>query len=127
METQAESTTAREQIRRVALDYVEGWFDGDAARMRRALHPELVKRSLKTDDAGGDRLETLSADQMVGWTADGEGRERDPGDRRIEITVDHLNGTIAVATCVCALYVDYLQLARTSGGWRIVNVLWAPR
>jgi hypothetical protein len=28
-----------------ALDYYEGWFDGDAARMERALHPELVKRS----------------------------------------------------------------------------------
>jgi hypothetical protein len=31
-------------IRAVVLDYVEGWFDGDAARMERALHPELVKR-----------------------------------------------------------------------------------
>jgi hypothetical protein len=33
-------------IRAVVLDYVEGWFDGDAVRMERALHPELMKRCL---------------------------------------------------------------------------------
>jgi len=27
-----------------ALDYFEGWFDGDEVRMARALHPDLVKR-----------------------------------------------------------------------------------
>jgi Putative lumazine-binding len=115
------------EIRAVALDYVEGWFDGDAERMRRALHPDLVKRSLETDDAGVEQLETLTADQMIQWTAEGVGREEDPGDRKIEITVEHVDETIAIATCACALYVDYLQLARTSGAWKIVNILWETR
>ena len=35
-------------IVRAALDYFEGWFDGDAARMERALHPDLAKRSRTT-------------------------------------------------------------------------------
>ena len=39
----------RDAIVRVALDYFEGWFDGDAARMERTLHPDLAKRS--PDDA----------------------------------------------------------------------------
>jgi Putative lumazine-binding len=30
-------------IRGVVSDYVDGWCDGDGARMERALHPELVK------------------------------------------------------------------------------------
>lgn len=127
MITPTKSPTATEQITRAALDYVEGWFDGDAERMRRALHPELAKRSLETGDASDEHLETLTADQMIGWTAEGQGRKRDPGERRIAITVDHVDDRIATATCVCALYVDYLQLARTSAGWQIVNVLWAPR
>jgi hypothetical protein len=29
---------------KTALDYTEGWYAGDAARMERALHPELAKR-----------------------------------------------------------------------------------
>jgi Putative lumazine-binding len=31
-------------VRAAVLDYVEGWFDGNAERMERALHPDLVKR-----------------------------------------------------------------------------------
>ena len=31
-------------IRATALDYAEGWYEGNPARMARALHPELVKR-----------------------------------------------------------------------------------
>ena len=33
-------------IRAAALDYIEGWYTGDGARMRRALHPQLAKRAL---------------------------------------------------------------------------------
>jgi hypothetical protein len=39
----------RDAVVRAALDYFEGWFDGDAARMERALHPDRAKRS--PDDA----------------------------------------------------------------------------
>ena len=28
-----------EAIRAVVADYIEGWYDGDAGRMERALHP----------------------------------------------------------------------------------------
>ena len=36
-------------------DYFEGWFDGDAARMERALHPELAKRSFSARRSTGRR------------------------------------------------------------------------
>jgi hypothetical protein len=127
LQTATGNTTATEQITAAALDYIEGWFDGDAERMRRALHAELAKRSLETDDSGVERLETLTADQMIGWTAEGIGRKRDPADRCIEITVDHVDDRIATARCMSALYVDYLQLVRTPEAWIIVNVLWSPR
>src|SRR5215207_8801778 len=44
----AADTTA---IRAAALDYAEGWYAGDADRMARALHPELVKRIVVGDTA----------------------------------------------------------------------------
>jgi len=74
-----------------ALDYYEGWFDGEPERMERALHPDLVKRSLASD---GRSIDTISARAMVEATADGIGRSRDPGSdhRRIEINVDHVHG-----------------------------------
>jgi hypothetical protein len=36
--------TDAEAVTDTILDYFEGWFDGDTARMQRALHPELAKR-----------------------------------------------------------------------------------
>ena len=114
-------------IQGVASDYIEGWFDGDAGRMERALHPELVKRSRGIEGDDPDALRTLSAAEMIDATADGEGRREDAADRRIEIRIEHLSGDIASVTCLCHLYVDLLQLIRMPEGWRIVNAVWRWR
>lgn len=114
---------ATQAIVAVALDYYEGWFDGEAERMERALHPHLVKRSLAED---GRSVDTISAREMIDATAEGIGRTRDPGvdRRRIAIHVDHVHEDIATVTVTSAVYVDYLQLVRTRTGWKIANVLW---
>ena len=31
-------------VRSVVKDYIEGWFEGNAGRMKQALHPDFVKR-----------------------------------------------------------------------------------
>jgi hypothetical protein len=122
-ETMTELRAEARAIVAAALDYYEGWFDGEPERMERALHPDLVKRSLASDGHGVD---TISAREMVEATADGVGRMRDPGsDRRnIEVHVDHVHGDIATVSATSAVYVDYLQLVRTREGWKIANVLW---
>jgi hypothetical protein len=112
----------RDGIVATALDYYEGWFDGDADRMERALHPELAKRGL-TDEGG---IDTDTARTMIDATAAGVGRSRDVADRDIRIRVDDVHGDIATATVTSAVYIDYVHLVRTSQGWRIVNALWAP-
>ena len=33
-------------ILQVALDYIEGWYQGNAARMEQALHIKLTKRRI---------------------------------------------------------------------------------
>jgi Putative lumazine-binding len=121
----ASSADDRAAVVRTALDYFEGWFDGDAARIERALHPELAKRSLGQAPAKPEQLATLTARQMIEATAGGEGEREDPGDRRIEVEVEHMHGTIANATVRSAVYVEYLQLVHTRDGWKIVNALWA--
>ncbi|HSN06367.1 MAG TPA: nuclear transport factor 2 family protein [Candidatus Angelobacter sp.] len=111
----------RDAILATALDYYEGWFDGDATRMTRALHPQLVKRSLEEDGS----IEALTAEDMITGAATGVGRRTDPAERRLEITVDHVHGTIATAHATGAVYVDYLQLVLVDGRWTILNALWA--
>jgi Putative lumazine-binding len=115
------TVTEQEAIVACVLDYFEGWFDGDAARMERSLHRDLAKRALEDD---GRTLDETTAEWMIDATARGVGRERDPGDRRIEVEVEDVYGTIANVTVRSAVYREYVQLACTRDGWRIVNTLY---
>jgi hypothetical protein len=108
-------------------DYVEGWFDGNAARMERALHPEFVKRCRSIEGDDPDALETLSAPEMIDATADGVGRDEDAPDRQIEIKIDYLQSGVASVQCFCHRYVDLLHLIDMPDGWRIVNAAWRLR
>ena len=108
-----------------ALDYFEGWFEGDATRMERALHPGLAKRSLGQGDADPVEVRTLTKERMVELTAAGGGRDKSPdGGLRIDVEVVDLYGNVATAVVRSAVYREYLHLVRTDGGWKIVNVLW---
>lgn len=111
-------------IVRAVLDYFEGWFDGDLVRMERALHPDLAKRRLDDD---GSALREYSAKWMIEATEKAEGKRQDPDERRLEVTVEHVYESIANVTVMSVPYAEYVQLARTKDGWKIVNALWQWR
>lgn len=128
-ETDPPSPEDLEAITAVARDYVEGWFDGDADRMRRCLHPELVKRTIHHEPGSGDwRLgRPSSAEMMVGWTRDGEGRTTVPEDREFDITIEDVFRHIASVRVLSSPYMDYLHVAKIGDRWFIANVLWEVR
>jgi Putative lumazine-binding len=113
-----------EAIRRCILDYFEGWFEGDADRMDRALHPGLTKHSLVQDRERSETLDVTTKDEMVEATRQGVGRTRDVPDRAIRIDIAGVSGDIASVIVHSAVYVEYALLARTSDGWRITDALW---
>jgi hypothetical protein len=51
-QTQPAAPSDEIAIKQPALDYIEGWYEGDAARMERALHPELAKRMVSAEFKG---------------------------------------------------------------------------
>ncbi len=111
-------------VQATVLDYFEGWFDADAERVRRALHPALAKRSLAQDHDRTPAVSSLTAEQMVAWTAAGHGRARAGAGRAVQIHVVDVSGTIATVVVHSETYVEYLHLVATPDGWRIVNALW---
>ena len=120
-------TGDEDAVRSVVMDYVEGWFEGDAGRMERALHPEFVKRCRGIEGDDPDVLETLSAREMIDAAAGGVGRREDAADRRIEVRIDYLSGGVASVQCFCHRYVDLLHLIDMPDGWKIVNAAWRLR
>jgi hypothetical protein len=111
-------------IRDCLLDYFEGWFDGDADRVDRALHPGLAKHALGQDRDRSGTLDVTTRSDMVDLTRQGLGREQDPLDRAIRVDIVSVAGDIASAIVHSTVYIEYALLARTGDGWRITGTLW---
>ena len=112
--------TDEQAIKSTVLDYFEGWFDGDAGRMERALHPQLAKRSPQADGT----LEDDTAETMIEATKAGQGTRHPPEKRGFDVDVKEIHGPIASVVVHSQIYREYLHLARTDDGWKIVNALW---
>jgi hypothetical protein len=112
-------------IRQTALDYIEGYYEGDAERMERAVHPELAKRIVLTDRKNGrSRLDQMSAMTLVRGTRAGGGKETPKERQQKDVTILDIFEQAASAKIVASDWVDYLHLAKFNGRWVIVNVLW---
>ncbi len=113
----------RTAIRQAALDYIEGWYNADAARMDRALYKELAKRIVRTV-GGTEQFTSLTKAQMMELTQKGGGKNRPAETRNIKVDILDVYRDIASVRTECADFIDYLQLAKSEGQWKIVNVLW---
>jgi len=112
-------------IRQAALDYIEGWYEGNSERMERALHPELAKRIVRTDPKSGrSGLGQMSAMSLVQGTKNGGGKNTPKEKQQKDVTILDVFENAACAKVVASDWVDYLQLAKWNGRWVIVNVLW---
>ena len=114
----------RAAITAAALDSMEGWYEGDAARMERALHPELAKRILSVDDKGRGKLDHMGALTLILGTRAGFGKHTPAARRQKEVQIFDVYGNAATAKATMADWIDYLHLVKANGQWKVVNVLW---
>jgi hypothetical protein len=121
----AQSAADSAGIRAAALDYIEGWYTGDAPRMTRALHPELAKRVVQTDPKTHKSvLSQMGAQKLIQYTREGGGKETPVERRQADVSILDIYQGAASAKVIATDWVDYLHLSRWNGRWLIVNVLW---
>lgn len=121
---QAQTAADSAAIKKAALDYVEGWYEGNAERMERALHPELAKRIVRTDQNNRSRLEQMSAMTLVLGVKRGGGKDTPLAQQQKDVFILDIFQNTASAKAVMSGWIDYLHLAKWNGEWKIVNVLW---
>lgn len=114
-------------ITQTALDYIEGWYEGNAERMERALHPDLAKRIVRTNDKGQSALGQMSALTLVQSVRSGYGKNTPKERQQKDVTILDVFENAASVKIVAADWVDYLHIAKYNGRWVIVNVLWAMK
>jgi len=111
-------------ITATALDYIEGWYEGNAERMERALHPDLAKRIVNTNKEGRSSLGQMSAMGLVQGTRSGFGKNTPKDKQQKDVTILDVYENAASVKVVASDWIDYLHVAKFNGRWVIINVLW---
>ncbi len=118
------SDADREAIKQTALDYIEGWYEGNPERMERALHPDLAKRIVMTNPQGWSQLQQMSAMGLVQGVKRGGGKNTPKEKQQKDVTILDVFNNAACVKVVASDWIDYLHVAKWNGRWVIVNVLW---
>ena len=122
------SSTDIEIIRQKVLGYIEAWYKGEAERGEKSLHPELAKRTVRTDpDTGQSHLDMMSAPTLAERWRSGDGKDTPEEEQQKEVTILDVHGKMASVKLEAKGWVDYMHLAKFNGEWVIVNILWEPK
>jgi hypothetical protein len=111
-------------IKQAALDYVEGWYEGNPERMDRALHPELVKRAPRPLPNGRIIIGYASKSNMVEYARAGLGKKIPVDKANITCEILDIFEDIASVKTTTVDFIDYVHLVKIEGQWKIINVLW---
>lgn len=110
--------------RQAVLDYLEGWYEGDAAKVERVLHPRFVRRIAAETGTGDDLFEDQDRSGFLEAVRQGGGKAIPAGQRQINAAVRDLARTTATVRADSAGRVEYISLVKLHDRWQIVNVLW---
>jgi hypothetical protein len=122
----AQQTTTRDSVHRAALDYLEGFYEGDSAKIVRSVRPDVRKAGYYLERGATKYVaEEMSFAAMIDYTNNFRKRGRTtPATAPREVIVGEVNDQTATAKVVAWWGIDYLQLAKYDGKWMIVNVIW---
>ena len=123
---EAQTDADRQGVEEAVLDYVEGIYLADPARIEQSVSPNLTKFGYWRRDSSSEYAESPMTyqelyDLAAKWNANGH---VDPETAPKEIVVLDVLDKTASAKLTADWGVDYLQLAKIDGKWMIINVLW---
>ena len=112
--------TETDTVTKIALDYIEGWYEANKDRMQNALNPELVKRRFVTQD----EIWKVDTPIMLQITSEGRGKLEDPKTGRRDVTILDISQNMASVKIVSEKFIDYLHMIKLNDKWSIVGALW---
>jgi prophage antirepressor-like protein len=121
--SEPKSSTDKQQIERAILNYVEGVYEADTAKIYESVSPFLAKRGYYLRD-NQLREATMTFDQLVALTKRWNQNQEITAATPKKITVFDILDKTASAKVEAKWGIDYFHLAKINGKWTIVNVLW---
>lgn len=120
----AQADADKDAIKRTALNYAEGWYEGNADKMESSLSTDLAKRIARTNAQNQTRLDHMTAMALVQGTRGGFGKQTPVAEQQKDVTIYDVIGGAATVKLEMRDWVDYMHIAKVNGKWLIVNVLW---
>jgi hypothetical protein len=107
------------------LDYVEGFYEGDTAKLTRALRPDLSKYGFWRDSTGkydGERM-TFTEAIAYGKKVKAQNKPVNPSWPK-DVVLYEVQDQTASAKVTAWWGTDYVLLGKFGGKWMITDVLW---
>lgn len=122
----AQSDADRAAVRAAVLDYVEGFYEGDTARLVRSVRPEVTKYGFFVPrNKSAYEGEAMPWGEFMSYAKSVKARNKAPDPKwPKQIDVLDVADQTAAAKLTAWWGIDYLQLAKYDGRWMILHVLW---
>jgi len=116
----------RAGVTRAVLDYIEGFYEGDTAKLQRSLRPELSKygfwRAKDSTTYAGERMTYAEA---IAYAAKVRARNQPaPATSPKNVEIFEVQNQTASAKVTAWWGTDYLLLGKYDGRWMIAHVMW---
>ena len=108
-----------------ALNYVDGFYEGNTDRIARGVHPSLQKVVVRSIPAGREFLDFMDQATLAEYARLGRGKKSADA-RKIDVTILDVYKNTAIVRIDSVDFLDHAQAAEINGEWRIINVLWIP-
>lgn len=114
----------REGVISSALDYINGFYEGDSTKHIRSIHPSVYKYGFARSGTGYRGMQ-MTWPEFHAFTRDVRSR----GPKRSPVTesaVQVLDIADQIAAVKVTAYwgIDYLLMGRIDGHWMITHVIW---
>ena len=113
----------RAAVRQAALDYVTAIYESKPELIERSVSTELTKHGFMAQKDGSYRRAPMTYQELLKvakeWNAD---RKRDVSIN--EVRVGEVFDQTATAMVRANWGIDFMQLAKIDGRWKILNIVW---
>jgi len=114
-------------VKETALNYIEGWYTADSARMATALSVELVKKGFLLNQRTGKlSIAPATYAQMVQWAGNKPNEMAKNPDILLEVHIIEVGENIAMVKTIAPDFIDYLHMGKMNGEWKIYHAIWEP-
>jgi hypothetical protein len=121
----AQGAADQAAVKRAALDYLEGFYEGDTAKLVRSLWPEMRKFGYYENQPGAYNGSAMTYAAALQFARDVKaGKRTTPANPTKEVVVYEVLDQTASVKVKAYWGSDYMLLAKQNGQWMITHILW---